>query len=138
MAVELAKGYKVRLLQAKVPLLNALRIGLFRNEPTLSADTTLDDLARYVCGAGPLLVDPGPWGPAFSGVDGMGQVQSKILTFKCTTSPPLRARGWYAIDELGFYAFGDYIDSLAPVIIGGPLLAFVMRIVLFEETLRGL
>jgi hypothetical protein len=118
-----------------------LHVAVFTNDVTPGADNVVADFTLLQ--RSPLLPPPGarlfsplPWGPAFSGANGLGQKQSAVMAIFNDLTVPVKTWGWIAIDELGFYAFGDRWAA-PPILIGSVPALTLLRIALFEDTLRG-
>lgn len=130
----LGNGYKVRLLTAKIPLLNKLTISLFNNMPIIDGTSQVSDFSepRYL---GLLRFTPLKWGFARLTPNFYGLMPAQAVSWdRASFIDEAFINGYFMIDENGFFAFGAYFPRAEIV---GPqekgLLTFQPR--MYENTM---
>lgn len=136
MPIELASGFKVRLLNGKRPLLDGMLVRPFINNPIITANSVSGDFVApgYLFA---VAKTPAPWTVPTLLVDGRARTLSKVMSWdKTLFFPATTLRGYWCEDNNGFFAFGSYLPD-GPVTVG-PLIPgnFVLQIRLYEDTMR--
>jgi hypothetical protein len=136
-ALELANGFKVRLLRQKAPLLNKLTCVLFTNQPTITGTSVAADFVQSFL-TRDTAKPTAPWGNASQEPDGRAVIRSALMSWdKLLYQPPDLVRGYWMRDENGFFAFGAYFPNTVQFGILNPARpVFIFRAQLFEDSMR--